>query len=254
MAPARRNIAIIAHVDHGKTTLVDKLLAQSGTFAAHQHVARGGRPAAQPGLDRIGHRTGPHQPLDGPDGQVGVGSGGELAQLDLAERYWRRRKEQQAEQCGERRANGHDAEQALHIFFRIGVAHHLVELTHAGYQAHHLLQRTQFADLRKLLAEVLQRELALGQPFFLETHLVLVELLLRFFDEFGYEKLGLSCRLESGVCLMDGIERAPQGFVIVKGGGIPAISVIGYNRVVDWHELVERLKRITQENVKPIVK
>ena len=33
-----RNIAIIAHVDHGKTTLVDKLLAQSGTFAAHEHI------------------------------------------------------------------------------------------------------------------------------------------------------------------------------------------------------------------------
>ena len=34
-----RNIAIVAHVDHGKTTMVDQLLRQSGTFAAHKQVS-----------------------------------------------------------------------------------------------------------------------------------------------------------------------------------------------------------------------
>ncbi len=34
-----RNIAIIAHVDHGKTTIVDELLKQSGVFRANQEVA-----------------------------------------------------------------------------------------------------------------------------------------------------------------------------------------------------------------------
>jgi GTP-binding protein len=38
MPRAIRNVAIIAHVDHGKTTLVDQLLRQSGTFAAHEHL------------------------------------------------------------------------------------------------------------------------------------------------------------------------------------------------------------------------
>ena len=38
MTEKLRNIAIIAHVDHGKTTLVDQMLRQSGTFEAHQQL------------------------------------------------------------------------------------------------------------------------------------------------------------------------------------------------------------------------
>ena len=45
-----RNVAIVAHVDHGKTTLVDAMLKQAGAFAAHQPIAR--RP--HDGLQRPG--------------------------------------------------------------------------------------------------------------------------------------------------------------------------------------------------------
>ncbi|HXP17956.1 MAG TPA: GTP-binding protein, partial [Terriglobales bacterium] len=38
MSKSIRNIAIIAHVDHGKTTLVDAMLRQSGTFRANEHL------------------------------------------------------------------------------------------------------------------------------------------------------------------------------------------------------------------------
>ena len=36
---ALRNVAIVAHVDHGKTTLVDAMLRQTGSFGDHQEVA-----------------------------------------------------------------------------------------------------------------------------------------------------------------------------------------------------------------------
>ncbi|MGR9043814.1 MAG: C4-dicarboxylate ABC transporter [Gammaproteobacteria bacterium] len=69
--------------------------------------------------------------------------------------------------------------------------------------------------------------------------------LLRFFDTFGYDRLGLGCYLHQGVCQLMGVEPAPQGFYIVKGGGLPRIDVIGYNPRIDWNVLLQRLSRIT---------
>lgn len=77
---------------------------------------------------------------------------------------------------------------------------------------------------------------------------------LRVFDEFSYGKLGMSCVLRNGICEMGGIADAPSGYVMVQGAGIPAINVIGYNRRVDWDELLQRLKRVTDANAKPVIK
>lgn len=77
---------------------------------------------------------------------------------------------------------------------------------------------------------------------------------LRFFKQFNYGKMGLSCRLRNDICQMGGIESTPHGYVIVKGSGIPAITVMGYNQTVGWSELLGRLKRVTDGNSKAIVK
>lgn len=77
---------------------------------------------------------------------------------------------------------------------------------------------------------------------------------LRVFEDFSYGKLGMTCVLRENVCEMGGIEAAPNGYVMVKGAGVPAINVIGYNRRVDWEELLARLKRVTESNMKPVVK
>lgn len=78
--------------------------------------------------------------------------------------------------------------------------------------------------------------------------------ILRLFDKFSYARLGLRCRLRNGVCEMGGVEPAPQGYYIVKGGGfIPRIDVIGFNERVDWNTLVDRLEGATSLPM-PIVK
>lgn len=77
---------------------------------------------------------------------------------------------------------------------------------------------------------------------------------LRFFEQFNYGKMGLSCRLRNDVCEMGGVESTQHGYVIVKGSGIPAITVMGYNESVGWSELLARIKRVTDSNSRAIVK
>jgi hypothetical protein len=76
---------------------------------------------------------------------------------------------------------------------------------------------------------------------------------LRFFKQFNYGKMGLSCRLRNDICEMGGVESTPNGYVIVKGSGIPAITVMGYNRTVGWTELLARVKRVTEGNTKAVI-
>ncbi|MBZ0070216.1 MAG: hypothetical protein K8I04_00575 [Gammaproteobacteria bacterium] len=68
------------------------------------------------------------------------------------------------------------------------------------------------------------------------------------FEEFPYDRLGLSCHLHNGVCEMGGVAPADNGYYIVKGRFLPPrIDVIGYADRVDWHTLIERLKSVTLE-------
>ena len=80
--------------------------------------------------------------------------------------------------------------------------------------------------------------------------------LLGVFETFGYDEMGLGCRLVRRVCYMHGLEGladdgAGRPFTIVRGGGIPALNVIGYNRRVDWQELIDRLQRVIASNTAP---
>jgi len=69
--------------------------------------------------------------------------------------------------------------------------------------------------------------------------------LMRFFNEFSYDRLGLACRLRNEVCEMDGVAPAQRGYYIVKGGGLPRIDVVGFSRRVDWNTLIQRLQDAT---------
>lgn len=63
------------------------------------------------------------------------------------------------------------------------------------------------------------------------------------FKEFTYDRIGLGCRLQNGICTMSGVEQFDNGYAIVTKGTLPPwINVNGFNRTVDWPVLLDRLK------------
>ena len=78
---------------------------------------------------------------------------------------------------------------------------------------------------------------------------------LRVFKNFNYRRLGVGCVLEEGVCTLSGIDDNGTGerMVFVEGSGIPALSIVGYNRRVDWSEFVDRLQAVIESNRDPII-
>jgi len=72
---------------------------------------------------------------------------------------------------------------------------------------------------------------------------------LRFFDDFRYEGLGITCKLENDVCLMGGIEPAGMGYYIVRGRGLPRIDIIGNQGRVAWPQLIAQIVQGMRSNV-----
>ena len=81
--------------------------------------------------------------------------------------------------------------------------------------------------------------------------------LIGLFDDFGYRRIGIACRLVNQVCEMSGLKdshsgQAENSFTIVAGAGIPRLTVVGFNRRVDWPTLVERVSAVGSGEVKPV--
>lgn len=68
---------------------------------------------------------------------------------------------------------------------------------------------------------------------------------LQFFDEYSYDRLGITCRLRDDICQMSGVEPAGAGYYIVKGAGIPRIDIVGNAGRVRWSQLLASIPKDT---------
>jgi hypothetical protein len=66
---------------------------------------------------------------------------------------------------------------------------------------------------------------------------------LKFFDEYSYDKLGITCKLRGDVCEMSGVEPAGVGYYIVKGAGLPRIDIVGNAGRVNWNQLMSSIPK-----------
>lgn len=114
---------------------------------------------------------------------------------------------------------------------------------------------------RRISQRAVQNISSVGDASFTST---LQSQLIGLFKDFGYRRIGISCRLANEICAMGGLHpvdphavdrRGSQtgGFTIVDGAGIPHLTVVGFNRLVDWPTLVERLSAVSKGEVKPVV-
>ena len=105
-------------------------------------------------------------------------------------------------------------------------------------------------QLKKISQRAIENITALGGE---GTAAAIQRTFLRFFKEFNYDKIGLSCKLRNDICEMGGVESTPTGYIIVKGKGIPSVNVNGFTQRVSLSDLLDRIKRITDSNTKMII-
>ena len=131
----------------------------------------------------------------------------------------------------------------------------LVDWTATAFDAE--LHTDPAADVRRRISQrAVQNISSVGDASFTTT---LQSRLIGLFDDFGYSRIGITCRLANEVCEMGGLDaadgaRSPNSFTIVAGAGIPHLTVVGFNRRVDWPTLLERLAAASQGDVTPVVK
>lgn len=140
----------------------------------------------------------------------------------------------------------------------------LVDWTATAFDAE--LQTQRRRDVKQRISQrAVQNISSVGDASFVTS---LQGQLIGLFDDFGYRRIGLSCRLQNQICAMGGLESLGAenrnaaaagsgsdsgGFTIVQGAGIPRLNVVGFNRQVDWPTLVERLEAVGSGELKPVV-